>query len=109
MPGQTHKLQKRQQQAAKDQQRECNAEKRVNRVQDPIMIEIRSVVETVERLQHWSKQQEQQQQNYRDFGKSTRHAPPSTEFSIHDWRWLMQSRGQQACRQRRSRDASLML
>jgi hypothetical protein len=83
MPGQTQKLQECQQQTAKYQQRECNAEKRVNRVQEPIVIKIRSVVEAVERLQHWSKQQEQQQQNYRDFGKSTRHAPPSTEFSIH--------------------------
>jgi hypothetical protein len=54
MPGQTHKLQERQQQATKYEQRACDTEKRVNRVQDPIVIEIRSVVETVERLQHRS-------------------------------------------------------
>jgi hypothetical protein len=47
MPGQTDKLQERQQQATKYQQRAGNTEKRVNRVQDPIVIEIRSVVETV--------------------------------------------------------------
>jgi hypothetical protein len=54
MPGQTQTLQERHQQAAKYQQRECKAEKRVNPVQDPIVIEIRCVIETVKRLQHWS-------------------------------------------------------
>jgi hypothetical protein len=61
MPGQTDKLQERQQKAAKYQQRECNTEKRVNCVQDPIVIEVRNVVETVEPLQHWSEYKEQQQ------------------------------------------------
>ena len=52
-------------------------------MQDCVVIEIRSVVETVMLLQHWSEQEEQQQQNCTDFGKPTRHAQPSIDFIIH--------------------------
>jgi hypothetical protein len=62
-------------------------------VKDRVVIEVRSVVKAVKLLQHWSEQEDQQQHDCTDFGKLTRHAPPSTEFSIHANDHLVQTQG----------------